>query len=89
MPRFIFAFPKSKASAAHSPEAQEFASALSVTIAQVGIGLGALIGGLVIGAQGLAALGSANAMIGFSGLVVAAIIALAIRASGTIAVPAE
>ncbi|MBW4706388.1 MFS transporter [Roseobacter sp. YSTF-M11] len=72
-----------------APEAQEFASALSVTIAQVGIGLGALIGGLVIDAQGLAALGSANAMIGFAGLVVAAIIALGIRASRTIAVPAE
>ena len=46
-----------------APEAQEFASALSVTIARVGIGLGALIGGKVIDAEGLAALGSANAMI--------------------------
>ncbi|MEM6387550.1 MAG: MFS transporter [Pseudomonadota bacterium] len=72
-----------------APEAQEFASALSVTIAQVGIGLGALIGGLVIDAQGLAALGSANAMIGIVGLVVAAIISLMIRTSRTVAVPAE
>jgi len=48
-----------------------------------------LIGGVVIDAQGLAALGSANAMIGIVGLVVAAIISLMIRTSRTVAVPAE
>ncbi|MEO1398624.1 MAG: MFS transporter [Pseudomonadota bacterium] len=53
------------------PEEQEFASALSVTIAQVGIGLGALIGGRVIDTAGLPALGTANAMIGAAGLVAA------------------
>lgn len=72
-----------------APEAQEFASALSVTIAQVGIGLGALIGGRVIDTAGLPALGPANAMIGVAGLVVAVLIVIAIRNRNTVAVPAE
>ena len=72
-----------------APEAQEFASALSVTIAQVGIGLGALIGGRVIDTAGLPALGPANAMIGVAGLLVAALIVIAMRSRQTVAVPAE
>lgn len=72
-----------------APEAQEFASALSVTIAQVGIGLGALIGGKVIDAEGLATLGSANAMIGIAGLAVAFLIAITLRRSQQPVVPAE
>lgn len=72
-----------------APEAQEFASALSVTIAQVGIGLGALIGGRVIDTAGLPALGPANAMIGFAGLVVAMLIVIAMRNRQTVAIPAE
>ncbi|MEL6465751.1 MAG: MFS transporter [Pseudomonadota bacterium] len=72
-----------------APEAQEFASALSVTIAQVGIGLGALIGGRVIDTAGLPALGTANAMIGIAGLLVAALIVIAVRSRQTVAVPAE
>ncbi|MEM9872599.1 MAG: MFS transporter [Pseudomonadota bacterium] len=72
-----------------APEAQEFASALSVTIAQVGIGLGALIGGRVIDTAGLPALGPANAMIGVAGLVVAALMVIAMRNRQTVAVPAE
>ncbi|MEQ8656669.1 MAG: MFS transporter [Hyphomicrobiales bacterium] len=72
-----------------APEAQEFASALSVTIAQVGIGLGALIGGRVIDAEGLQALGSANAMIGLVGLVVAALITIGMKRRTIHAVPAE
>lgn len=72
-----------------APEAQEFASALSVTIAQVGIGLGALIGGKVIDATGLAALGSANAMIGVAGLVVALSIVVTLSRSQQRVVPAE
>lgn len=72
-----------------APEAQEFASALSVTIAQVGIGLGALIGGRVIDTAGLPALGSANAMIGVAGLVIAALITVTMRNRPSVAVPAE
>ncbi|WP_208353449.1 hypothetical protein [Pseudaestuariivita rosea] len=72
-----------------APEAQEFASALSVTIAQVGIGLGALIGGKVIDVQGLAALGSANALIGIAGLVVALLIVIGIRSTRWKPIPAE
>lgn len=72
-----------------APEAQEFASALSVTIAQVGIGLGALIGGRVIEAEGLEALGSANALIGFAGLIIAGLIVLAAKWHHPKVVPAE
>lgn len=72
-----------------TPETQEFASALSVTIAQVGIGLGALIGGRVIDAEGLSALDSANAMIGIAGLLVALLIIVALRRSPQQVMPAE
>ncbi len=71
-----------------APEARAFASALSVTIAQVGIGLGALIGGKVIDAERLAALASANAAIGIAGLAVALLIVVTVRRSKQQVVPA-
>ncbi len=61
-----------------APEAQEFASALS-----------ALVGGRVIDAQGLPALGSANALVAVGGLLVAALIVISIRGVRKAAVPAE
>lgn len=72
-----------------APEAQEFASALSVTIVRVGIWLGAVIGDKVIDAEGLAALGSANAIIGVADLVLALLIVVALRRSQQQVVPAE
>jgi predicted MFS family arabinose efflux permease len=62
-----------------APDAQEFASSLSVTIAQLGIGLGALIGGGVINVYSLSALGFANWTIGIAGIVIAICITLAAR----------
>lgn len=72
-----------------APEAKEFASALSVTIAQVGIGLGALVGGRVIEGGSLVNLGSANAVVGIGGLIVAALIIFIVRSQRHISVPAE
>jgi predicted MFS family arabinose efflux permease len=63
-----------------APDAQEFASSLSVTIAQLGIGLGALIGGGVINTYSLAALGIANWAIGLAGIAIAVCIIFASRA---------
>lgn len=71
-----------------APEAQEFASALSVTIAQLGIGLGALVGGYVIDAGTLAELGNANDMVGIGGLIVAALIVAVHRSKKHTPVPA-
>lgn len=71
------------------PEVQEFASALSVTIAQIGTGLGTLIRGRVIDTAGLSALGPANAMIGVVGLLVAGLIVVTMRNRPSVAVPAE
>ena len=72
-----------------APEAQEFASALSVTIAQIGIGAGALVGGRAIDWGGLASLGWTNAAVGAAGLVIAAGIAWTMSGRRTALTPAE
>ncbi|KAI3591773.1 hypothetical protein D9X30_3298 [Cupriavidus sp. U2] len=61
------------------PELQDVTASLSVSIFNAGIGMGAVVGGNVIGALGLREIGVAGALIGGLALGVATVIALAAR----------
>jgi MFS transporter, DHA1 family, inner membrane transport protein len=73
-----------------APEAQAFAAALNVSVCQLGIGLGAIIGGRTIEAFGVGSVGMVGAAIGIAAVAGAVALALAkTRAAKPTLVPIE